>query len=105
MKPIPILAEPDLRSEPDSGFGALHTPQGNLPLKSVEVRTRIDGLIAHTLVRQTFVNSFTEPLDATYIFPLPNRAAVKSFRLKVADRVVEGELQERSKARETYEKA
>ena len=44
-------------------------------------------------------------MEATYIFPLPDRAAVTKFRLKVAGRVVEGELQERSQARANYDKA
>src|SRR5262249_8115877 len=41
----------------------------------------------------------------TYIFPLPDRAAVTAFRMEVGDRVVEGELKERAEAREAYEQA
>jgi Ca-activated chloride channel homolog len=105
-KPLPIPTEtfPQVRDE-DAGFGALQTPRGNLPLKSVDVRACIEGLLARTIVKQTFVNPFDEHLEATYIFPLPDRAAVTRFRLTVAGRVVEGELQERAQAREAYEKA
>ncbi len=39
------------------------------------------------------------------MFPLPDRAAVTSFRMKVADRVIEADLKERAQAREDYEKA
>src|SRR5204862_592298 len=56
-------------------------------------------------VRQTFVNTHAEPLEATYIFPLPDRAAVTSFRLEVAGRVVEGQLKERGAARRDYDQA
>src|SRR5262249_35178744 len=49
--------------------------------------------------------SHDQPLEATYIFPLPDRAAVTSFRLEVAGRVIEGELQERSQARQQYDAA
>lgn len=105
-KPVAILMEsiPEAHGE-DAGFGALGTPKGNLPLTAVDVHARIDGLLARTTVKQVFVNPFDEQLEATYIFPLPDRAAVTRFRLTVAGRVVEGELQERAKARETYEKA
>src|SRR5262245_29314026 len=102
---LPTLTDDLTRSSDDDGFGALSTPRGNLPLRAVDVRTRIDGLLARTMLRQTFVNPFPEPLEATYIFPLPDRAAVTRFVLKVAGREIEGELQERSKARETYDQA
>ena len=56
-------------------------------------------------VRQTFVNATDEPLEATYIFPLPDRAAVTDFRMEVAGRVVEGVLKERGQARREYAQA
>ncbi|HVR74160.1 MAG TPA: VIT domain-containing protein [Planctomycetota bacterium] len=89
----------------DSGFGALRTEKGPLPLKAMDVRAKIDGLIVRTDVRQTFVNTNGEPLEATYIFPLPDRAAVVSFRLEVAGRIVEGVLKEREEARREYDEA
>src|SRR3982750_4531116 len=79
---------------PESGFGALMTPRGALA-----VRARLDGLIARVDLAQVFLNAHPEPLEATYIFPLPDRAAVTRFRLEVAGRVVEGELRERGSAR------
>ena len=56
-------------------------------------------------LQQTFVNTHDEPLEATYIFPLPDRAAVTRFRLEVAGRVVEGVLKERGAARREYDQA
>ncbi|NUQ62334.1 MAG: VWA domain-containing protein [Pirellulales bacterium] len=93
------------QNDPGAGFGALETQRGALPLVALSVRTSIAGLVAHTSVRQRFHNSLQEPLEATYVFPLPDRAAVTSFRLEVAGRVIEGELKERSEAREEYAKA
>src|SRR5262249_27768151 len=46
-----------------------------------------------------------EPIEATYIFPLPDRAAVTHFRMEVAGRVVEGVLKERGEARREYDQA
>jgi Ca-activated chloride channel family protein len=109
--PLSVLAEEQINQIPSSGvgtepgFGALRTERGCLPLAALDVRARIDGLVAQTEVRQTFVNGHNEPLEATYIFPLPDRAAVMRFRLEVAGRVVEGELQERGQARRTYTQA
>ena len=87
------------------GFGALETEKGALPLKALDVHTRIDGLLAEMRLTQTFVNAHAEPLEATYIFPLPDRAAVTRFRLEVAGRIVEGELKERAAARKEYDEA
>ncbi|MCO5165065.1 MAG: VWA domain-containing protein [Planctomycetes bacterium] len=89
----------------EPGVGALSTPRGNLPLRLLDVHARVTGLFAETTVRQTFVNTLGVPLEATYIFPLPDRAAATRFRLEVGERVVEGELQERGKARATYDQA
>jgi Ca-activated chloride channel family protein len=88
-----------------AGFGALETARGRLPLTALAVEARIVGLIAETRMRQTFRNSLDEPLEATYIFPLPDRAAVTRFRLHVAGRTVDGELKERGQARGEYDAA
>jgi Ca-activated chloride channel family protein len=106
---LPLLSEDETRrGTPDgdeAGLGALRSDRGLLPLKAMEVRGRIDGLLAQVSVRQTFVNVLDEPLEATYIFPLPDRAAVTRFRMVVAGRVVEGVLEERGQARKEYQQA
>ena len=110
-RPLPLLDEvsPQSRStrtrEHDAGFGALETSRGRLPLAAMDVTGRIDGLLSQVTVRQTFVNATDEPLEATYIFPLPDRGAVTGFRMEVAGRVVEGVLQERGQARREYAQA
>src|SRR5262249_20342826 len=84
---------------------ALPTPRGRLPLKALEVHARIDGLLADVTVEQTFVNVLGEPLEATYIFPLPDRAAVTQFEMRAGGRVIEGVLKERGAARRDYDQA
>ena len=104
---LPTLDDQELAAtrNDEAGFGALKTARGCLPLVALDVEAHIEGLIASTVVAQTFLNTFDEPLEATYIFPLPDRAAVSGFRLEVAGRVVEGELQERGQARREYTQA
>ena len=86
----------------DAGFGAIATEKGCLPLRSLGVDVRIDGLTAATTVRQQFVNGFDGPLEATYIFPLPPRAAVTGFRMLVDGGEVRGRIDERGRARRDY---
>ncbi|GAA4214527.1 VIT domain-containing protein [Actinocatenispora rupis] len=89
----------------DDGTGALRTERGNLPLDTLDVRASITGLTARTVLEQGFRNPYDEPLEATYVFPLPPRAAVTAMRMTAADRVVEGELKERGQARQEYDEA
>ncbi|WP_426505991.1 VIT domain-containing protein [Dactylosporangium sp. McL0621] len=89
----------------EAGLGALRTERGNLPLDRLEVRASITGLVARTDLTQEFVNVHREPLEATYVFPLPDRAAVISMAMTADGRTVEAELQERGAAREAYDNA
>jgi Ca-activated chloride channel homolog len=99
------LPETDAPADPDGGLGALATDRGNLPLDSVDVHASITGLAAGVEVVQGFRNPFDVPLEATYIFPLPDRAAVTALRMEADDRVIEGTLKERGQARQDYSAA
>jgi Ca-activated chloride channel family protein len=98
-------ARTPLAASDDAGFGSLTTTRGCLPLKAMDVRGRIDGLLAQVTLAQTFVNTTDEPLEATYIFPLPDRAGVTHFRMEVADRIIDGLLEECEQARQHYDRA
>jgi Ca-activated chloride channel family protein len=109
---LPILdqvEEPGRVGITERGFGSLNTTRGNLPLRRLQVAAEIDGLVASIVVRQTFVNSLTasdgESLEATYIFPLPDRAAVTRFEMRIGSRVIAGVLRERGQARKEYDAA
>ncbi|MGP4024421.1 VIT domain-containing protein [Actinomadura sp. 3N407] len=103
---VRILPLPDIEPPAtDHGIGALTTDRGNLPLDSVDVHASITGLAAGIEVVQGFRNPFDIPLEATYIFPLPDRAAVTALRMEAADRVIEGTLKERGQARQDYDTA
>jgi Ca-activated chloride channel family protein len=102
MKP----AELDrVRILPDAGLGALLTERGNLPLDRLDVQARISGLVARTTVTAEYVNGHDTALEATYIFPLPDRAAVTGMTMTADDRTVQAELKERGAAREAYDQA
>src|SRR5262249_17736253 len=89
----------------DAGFGALKTDRGLLPLSAMDVDARVAGVVASIEVAQTFVNTTGAAIEATYIFPLPDRAAVHRFRMEVAGRVIDGVIDERGAARAQYDQA
>ena len=89
----------------EAGLGALSTERGNLPLHKLDVRADITGLTVGLELTQTFRNPYDTPLEATYIFPLPDRAAVTRMTMTAGGRVIEGVLSERGAAREAYDTA
>lgn len=95
----------DFYDEEESSFGSLSTSAGMLPLKALSVECDITGMFHRTRVRQVFGNSHDQPLEATYIFPLPARVGVCACRMEVNGRVIEGKLKERQAAREAYDQA
>jgi Ca-activated chloride channel homolog len=84
-------------------FGSLNTAGGKLPLQAMDIRTHITGLLYSTTVRQTYFNQHQQPLEATYIFPLPSRAAVSGYVLTVGDVITEAVLKSRTEAHQAYE--
>ena len=94
MMPMPVTIEPTLTypSRGDGGLGWLEAPRGLLPLTALSVEARVTGLEVATELRQTFFNTTGAPIEATYISPLPDRAAVHRFRMAVARSVVETEM-------------
>ena len=75
------------------------------PLKHTEVDAKITGNLSRVEVTQTFTNPFTQTLEAIYIFPLPDEAAVDSMEIKIGDRIIKGNIKKREEAKKIYEKA
>ena len=75
------------------------------PLKSSHSQVTITGPIAQVVLTQTYTNDGDKPIDATYLFPSSSGAAVHGMTMKIGDRTIKAEIQEKQKARETFEKA
>ncbi|HZH12990.1 MAG TPA: VIT domain-containing protein, partial [Archangium sp.] len=74
-------------------------------LKHTEVDAEVSGFLSSVTVTQVFENPYAEPLEALYVFPLPEKAAVDAMELVIGQRVIRGVIQTREQARETYERA
>lgn len=105
--PITSITEttPLTAADGKAGLGALRTERGNLPLDRIHLRAEITGLTSRVELTQDFVNAFDVPLEATYVFPLPNRAAVTRMQITINGRLVDAELRERETARRVYDDA
>lgn len=98
-------AAPDAAATQPAVAGRLGDGSTTLPLTAVEIEAEIRGTVATTTVRQTYRNTHGVGIEATYIFPLPDRAGVAAFTADLAGRRVEGELRERGEARREYDQA
>lgn len=76
-----------------------------MPLKHTEVRASITGYVSTVNVRQKFENPFDEKIEAVYMFPLPEKAAVSEFLMIIGDRQIRGILREREEAEAIYHEA
>lgn len=76
-----------------------------LPLKKTSADVKIAGVIAHVRIHQVFENNGKKPIEATYVFPASTKAAVHAMRMKIGDRTIEAEIEEREEAKQQYEAA
>jgi Ca-activated chloride channel family protein len=76
-----------------------------VPLEGVRITMKLRGLAAEMTVNQRFVNHEESPIEATYLFPLPEDASVCGFTVRTGERTIEGTVEERDKAFEIYDDA
>ncbi|MBK8596749.1 MAG: VWA domain-containing protein [Holophagales bacterium] len=76
-----------------------------VPLEGVSVEAELRGFAARVTLSQRFRNTETTPIEATYVFPLDEGAAVCAFEALVDGRVVAGTVMEKEKAFEAYDEA
>jgi len=74
-----------------------------LSVKYHRVTVRIEDGVAHTIVDQVFQNSHDIDLEGTYLFPLPEDAAISEFSMYAGGKRMSGKILEREKARAIYE--
>ena len=75
------------------------------PLKSTEVTTNINGVIAETYVVQTYENQGDKPINAQYVFPTSSTATVHGMKMEIGNHVVTATIKEKEEAKEEYEEA
>ena len=112
-----VVARPDAPEVPATddqwrpGSGALvatlpgQDKEVPVPLKHTDVQARIAGYVATVDVTQKFHNPYSEKIEAKYVFPLPQNAAVNEFVMTIGDRRIRGIIRERKEAEKIYAEA
>ena len=82
-------------------------PDAYLPAPTLhtEVVFQISGMIARARITQRFHNPTGQWVEGVYVFPLPETAAVDQMRMKIGERMIEGQIKEREEAKQIFEAA
>ncbi|ELR19183.1 ubiquitin domain containing protein [Acanthamoeba castellanii str. Neff] len=76
-----------------------------VPLKSVHVRATLLDMVAKVVVMQHYHNSSQVPIEAKYVCPLDEMAAVCGFEAFINGKHIIGEVKEKEKAHKEYKEA
>jgi hypothetical protein len=88
------------------GRAGLYTrDEAAVPLTGVSVVADIVGLCARVTITQRYENRETQPIEAVYVFPLDEGAAVCGFDALIDGTLVEGRAMEREDAFAEYDDA
>jgi Ca-activated chloride channel family protein len=101
MTPGPMPSSHNL----SSGGRLVRPDAATLPLREVTIRATARGGVARVVLEQRFHNAHSEPLTATYLFPLPADGAVSGYAFQIGERRIVGEIDRRAAARERFEEA
>ena len=87
------------------GSGLFTTNVQPVPLAGVSIEAEITTLCARVVVTQRYVNRESTPIEATYVFPIDEGAAVCGFEAIIDGTLVIGEVTERDEAFRRYDDA
>jgi Ca-activated chloride channel family protein len=76
-----------------------------LPMLNSDIAVNIEGDIATVEITQTFMNNAHLQMEAEYLFPLNQTAAVFGMEMIVGDEVITAIIQEKAEAEATFEAA
>jgi Ca-activated chloride channel family protein len=88
-----------------NGPGGIQREVIEFPLKSMKVHIDVKSSMAEYTVEQVFENPVSETIEAVYLFPLGDEAAISSYEIVIGDRVIKGEIKTKKEARRIYKKA
>ena len=76
-----------------------------VPLEGVRIEALLSGPCVEVTLTQRYRNVESVPVEAVYVFPMEEGAAVCGFAARIGDRIVRGKVEEREKAFATYDDA
>ncbi len=75
------------------------------PTLKTDIHADIQGDLVTVTLQQIFANPLSQPINATYLFPINKDATVYAMTMAVGDEIIEAKIQKKEKAKKTFEKA
>ncbi|XP_072301138.1 protein mono-ADP-ribosyltransferase PARP4 [Eucyclogobius newberryi] len=85
--------------------GLLNSSGQQIPLQAVHVKCKLMDLLAQVIIFQKYTNESSVPIEAKYVFPLDDSAAVSGFEAFINGKHVVGQVKEKETARREYKQA
>ncbi|CAG1003377.1 MAG: VWA domain-containing protein [Anaerolinea sp.] len=85
-----------------AGGGPAQNSQFGLYIRSHRVSVTIQNQLATTKIEQVFVNEGSAPAEGTYLFPLPEGAAVSDLTLYIDGQPIKGKILDADQAKQIY---
>ncbi|KAL5017637.1 hypothetical protein ScPMuIL_007226 [Solemya velum] len=76
-----------------------------VPLKSVHIRAKMLDLVSQVVVLQEYRNDNSSPIEAKFVFPLDDTAAVCGFEAFINNKHIIGQVKEKPQAHREYKEA
>uniref|UniRef100_A0A3B4UNQ4 Poly [ADP-ribose] polymerase n=1 Tax=Seriola dumerili TaxID=41447 RepID=A0A3B4UNQ4_SERDU len=89
----------------DVTAGLLDSSGQQLPLQAVHVKCKLRDLLSQVIIFQKYTNTSSVPIEAKYVFPLDDSAAVCGFEAFINGKHVVGKVKEKETARKEYKQA
>ena len=83
----------------------LQAEGSDVPLQAVHIRARLIDLAARVVVMQAYKNNSPVPIEAKYVFPLDDMAAVCGFEAFINGKHIVGVVKEKEQAHREYKEA
>jgi len=77
----------------------------HFPLLKTEAKVNIAGIMAEIELTQVYKNDGKKTIEAVYVFPLGTKSAIHAMKIKIGNRIIEAEIEEKEEAKKIYEKA
>ncbi|XP_059150079.1 protein mono-ADP-ribosyltransferase PARP4-like isoform X2 [Physella acuta] len=85
--------------------GLIGTGNVEVEMRAVHIRAQLVDLAAQVVVLQEYHNNSSQPIEAKYVFPLDDAAAVCGFEAFINGKHIVGEVKEKEVAHKEYKQA
>ena len=89
----------------DLVFGLVGKDRSPVPLESIRINAAVRGFTARIQANMQYSNTNDNPVEAMFVFPVEDKAAVCGFEATIDGKTIVAEVREKQEARDMYDDA